>query len=144
MLQLYFTFTPTSSARAPRSLHINTHLIWIQLTHLIHTHRDPHPKVTVPPRLPKCFGTALLIVRPPLPTRTLSFCSRPLLPGCSRSQVSMVTLLQNVSVLFGPFVLSDRLVIRTCSPADMQPATDPAASVLRVCSFYLKANVVTL
>lgn len=34
----------------------------------------------------------------------------------------MVTLLQNVRALFGPFVLSDQPVIHTCSLADTQPA----------------------
>lgn len=72
---------------------------------------------------PHCASPNLpLSPHPPSTQRDALFLLTPTPPGCSRRQVSMVTLLQNVRVLFGLFVLSDEVVIRTCSPADTQPA----------------------
>lgn len=72
-----------------------------------------------PPHLP--LSPQASLQPPPTPNGTL-FLLTPTPPGCSRSQVSMVTLLQNVRAIFGLFVSSNQPVIHTCSPADTQPA----------------------
>lgn len=70
VLQLYFTFTPTFSARAPRSLHINTHSVHSHTSDWTHTHIVDN--IQMLPFIPasQIFGTALLIVRPPSPHPT--------------------------------------------------------------------------
>lgn len=112
----------------------------LSLAHIIIAHLSvtDHPATLTPHPFP-IFGTALLIVHlppispyplklpsnhPPTPhtQRDTLFLLTPTPPGCSRSQVSMVTLLQNVRAIFGLFVSSNQPVIHTCSPADTQPA----------------------
>lgn len=56
VLQLYFTFTPAFSARAPRSLHINTHIQYKPHSHTsywTHTHIVSKCYRSSPP--PKCL-----------------------------------------------------------------------------------------
>lgn len=108
----------------------HTHLSWIPAESLLdcmthtqtRTHSTARPRVTVfnPPS--KFLNSTSHCAQPSQHPTGHSSCSHPLLPWCSRSQVPMVTTLENVKAFFGLFVLTNQPVIRTCSPADTQPA----------------------
>lgn len=134
MLQLYFTFTLSSQFTFLIFTDTHTHNLKPNSSHRplwLHTHTLLQIQVLQLIPASPIFWTALLIVRPrnlplspqsPSTQRDALFLLTPTPPGCSRRRVSMVTLLQNVKVFFGLFVLSDEAAIHTCTPADTQPA----------------------
>lgn len=145
VLQLYFTFSLSSQltfliltrVHTHRYTPTHTHDLKPSISHMpwfthTHTHTLSLLQSQVLQFTPAflIFGTAMLIVyspSPPVPSPTSTqrdtlFLLTPTPPGCSRGQVSMVTLLQNVRALFRPFVLSDEPVIHTCSLAETRLA----------------------